>query len=263
MRTSVSPNSTREPWQAESTPGEVQVRLGSRYHGQLGFRRLVVAETLIRLMQQQMPAQSWRLRSATLKFAGYATRAPASIISVHRAVFPGSMLASVRLVQHGRMLGTCVGAFERDWRPAVAPPPVPPALGAPYRLPPLQNWPEDAENDCRDASSRLQAMSALAVLGGFARHREPRRFGAEYVPTLLEPWVAMPDPVGRWREVDEIVLEMHAHTSSSDMHSGGYYQVVVERREWSSEAERLVGSIWSPTGKPVATAHLVTRLTDH
>jgi len=262
MRTSLSPNSTRQPWEAESAPGEVQVRLGNRYHGQLGFRRLVLAETLLALMQQQIPGPSWRLRSATLKFAGYATRAPASVVTVQRAVFPGSMLANVRLIQHGRMLAICVGAFEREWRPAIAPPPVPPALGVPQRLPALQNWPEDAENDCRDASSRLQASSGIAVLGGFARHREPRRFGAEHVPTLLEPWLAMPDPSGRWREVDEIVLEMHAQGNSSDMHSGGYYQVVVERREWSSETERLMGSIWSPSGKPLATAHLATRLTD-
>ena len=54
MRTSVSQNTTWEPWETASTPGEVQVRLGGRYQGQLGFRRLLLAETLIALMQQQM-----------------------------------------------------------------------------------------------------------------------------------------------------------------------------------------------------------------
>jgi hypothetical protein len=261
MRTSVSPNSTWEPWEAASAPGEVQVRLGQRYQGQLGFRRLLLAETLIALMQQQMPSGLWRLRSATVKFVAEPSREPASVVTVHRSVFPGSMLANVRLVQHARMLGTCVGAFERDWRPALTQRPAPPALGAPDRLPKLQNWPEDAENDCRDASSRLWPAGAHQMLGGFARHREPKSFGAEHVCTLLEPWASMPDPEGRWREIDEVVLEMHTPRRSGETQSAGYYQVLVERREWSPEAERLVGSIWSPAGKAVATAHLTTHLT--
>lgn len=261
MRTSVSPDSTRERWDTGSTPGEVQVRLGQRYHGQLGFRRMLLAESLIALMQQQVSAQSSSLRSVTLKFAGVPSREPASVVTVHRSMFPGSLLANVRLIQQGRMLGTCVGAFEREWRPALAQRAAPPALGAPDRLPRLQNWPEDAENDCRDASSRLWPASAHQVLGGFVRHREPKSFGPEYVSTFLEPWATMPDPEGRWREVDEMVIEMHSQPRSSEMHSAGYYQVLVERRDWSSGAERLLGSIWSPAGKPLATAHLTTRVT--
>ena len=261
MRTSLSSSSTREFRDAMNAPGELQVRLGQRYHGQLGFRRMLLAETLTALMQQQMPTNAWRLRSATLRFVAEPAREPASVISVHRSVFPGSMLANVRLIQHGRMLGTCVGAFEREWRPALAQRTAPPALGSPDRLPRLQNWPEDAENDCRDASSRLWPASAHQVLGGFVRHREPKGFGPEHVSTFLEPWATMPDPEGRWREVDEMVIEMHTQPRSSETHSAGYYHVLIERREWSPEAERLLGSIWSPAGKPVATAHLTTHLT--
>jgi len=259
MRMSVSPQSPRQFPEAASAPGEVQVRLGPRYQGQLGFRRLLLAETVIALMQQQMPKNAARLRSVTLKFHGRPTFAPASIVSTHRPVFAGSMLASVRLIQQGHMLVTCVGAFERKWRPALAAPASPPALGVRDGLPPLENWPEDAENDCRDASHRLRAGSEHQLLGGFARHREPRPFGAEHVTTLLEPWVSMPDPDGRGREVTEIVLEMHTQADASDLQPAGFYQVVVERREWSENAERLAGSIWSPAGKPVATAYLVTR----
>ena len=218
MRTSVSPSSTRPSWEATSAPGEVQVRLGARYHGQLGFRRLLLAETLIALVQQQLPASTWRLRSATLKFTGQPTPDPASIVTVHRSVFAGSMLANLRLIQHGRLLATCVGAFEREWRPALATAAPPPILGAPDQLPPLQNWPEDAENECRDASGRLRPDSERQVLGGFVRHHlAPRNFSAEHVPTFLEPWVSMPSPEGSGRLVDAIVIELHTPAPPSEL----------------------------------------------
>lgn len=262
MSTSAMPQSPRLFWEAASTPGEVQVQLGPRYQGQFGFRRLLLAETLLALMLQQLPPGPWRLRSAVLKFARNPAPQPAALETVHRPVFPSSMLANVRLVQGGQALATCVGAFDREWHPPTVAFRPPPAFGAPDALPLLQNWPEDAENDCRDASANLWTKSKLPLLGGFVRRRDTHGFGTEHVPRLLEPWLSMPDPKGAWREVTELSLEMLAPERSPPAVASDYHQVLLEHCDWTEGTERLLGSIWTRSGNPIAAAHVATRLTD-
>jgi len=262
MNTSAMPQSPRLFWEAAATPGEVQVRFGPRYQGQFGFRRLLLAETLLGLMQQQIPPGSWRLRSAVLRFAENPAPQPAALETVHRPVFPSSILASVRLLQNDEVLATCVGAFDREWRPPAVAFQAPPAFGPPEQLPLLQNWPEDAENDCRDASGELWTRSKLPLLGGFVRRRDARAFSPGDVPTLLEPWLSMPDPNGHWREVTELTVDMLAPEPSPPAIASDYHQVLLERCDWAQRTERLLGSIWTRFGNPVAALHVSTRLTD-
>jgi hypothetical protein len=262
MSTSALPMSPRLFWEAASTPGEVQVRLGPRYQGQFGFRRLLLAETLLGLMLQQLPPGPWRLRSAVLKFIRNPAPQPAALQTVQRPVFPSSLLANVRLIQQGQVLATLVGAFDREWRPPTGVFRAPPAFDAPQRLPLLQNWPEDAENECRDASGQLWTSSKLQQLGGFVRRRNAQSFAPEGVPTLLEPWLSMPDPKGDWREVTELVLEMLDPGPSTASVASDYYQVLLERSDWSEQTERLVASIWTRSKNPVASAYVSTCLTN-
>jgi len=262
MNTSAMPQSPRLFWEAAATPGEVQVRFAPRYQGQFGFRRLLLAETVLALMLQQLPSGPWRLRTAVLKFAENPAPQPAALETVQRPVFPSSMLANVRLMQEGQALATCVGAFDREWRPPTVAFPVPPVFGTPEALPLLQNWPEDAENDCRDATGDLWTKSKLPLLGGFVRRRDARGFGTEHMPRLIEPWLSMPDPKGYWREVTELTLEMLAPEPSTPAIATDYHQVLLERCDWSQRTERLLGSIWTRSGNPIAALQVSTRLTD-
>lgn len=137
-----------------------------------------------------------------------------------------------------------------------------PDLGAPHEHPRLQNWPEDAMYGCRDASARLSAAHDRQILGGFARRRDDREFGVHDVLTLIEPWVSMPDRAGRRRDAREIVLEIHAKRPLSPGDAEGYFKVLVERSEWVPGAERVVGSVWTFTGVPIATAYVSANLID-
>ena len=80
--------------------------------------------------------------------------------------------------------------------------------------------------------------------------------------TLIEPWFSMPDPFGRWRETREIVLEIHAKRPLPPSDANGYFKVLVERNEWDPSAERVVGSVWTFTGIPIATAYVSSHLAD-
>jgi len=246
---------------SDSEPGHAQLRIGEEFRGKVGFRRLLLAEAGLALMQQVAAPGAWYLRSAVVSCERDAALGVASIRTINRSIIGGSLLANVHILQEGKPVLTCVGAYERRWTQSASRPTPPAWIGQPVRLPKtVEAWPELRDKECCDASAQLYTADNRHVLGGFVRHRTPRALDPHDLCTLLEPWTAMPDGAGRQRDIDELVFEMHCPMPPAAADVREYTQVLVRRTDCDQRAEKLEAHLWTHQGEPLATVYARAQL---
>jgi len=246
---------------SDSDPSQAQLRIGEEFRGKVGFRRLLLAETALALMKQMAAVGAWHLRSAVVSCERRAEFGVASIRTINRSIIGGSLLANVHILQAGKPVLTCVGAYERRWTQSASRPTPPAWIGQPVRLPKaVEAWPELRDKECCDASAQLYTASNRHVLGGFARHRTPRALEPHDLCTLLEPWMAMPDAAGQQRDIDELVFEMHSPMPPLAADMREYTQVLVRRTDCDQRAEKLEAHLWTHQGQPLATLYARAQL---
>jgi len=255
MSSSPLPDSPRFSW-TDSDRSQAELRVTEDFRGRAGFRRLLLAEAALSLMQQHTPVGVWHLRSAVVACEGDAESGVLGIRAINRSIVGGSLLSNVHILQGGKPVLTCVGAYERRWTQSAARPTPPAWVGEPVRLPrSVEAWPELRDKECRDASAQLYTTGGRHVLGGFVRHRRPRALGPHDLATLLEPWMAMPDASGHRRDIDELVFEMHSPMPPSAADPREYTQVLVRRTHSEQTAEKLEAHLWTHSGEPLATVY--------
>lgn len=255
MSSSPLPDSPRF---ASSDSDRTHAELGvtDEFYGQVGFRRLLLAEAALTLMQHHTPVGVWHLRSAVVACERDPEPGVLGIRAINRSIVGGSLLANIHILQGGSPVLTCVGAYERRWTQSAARPTPPAWLGEPVRMPKtVEAWPELRDKECRDASAQLYTPGDRHVLGGFVRHRTPRALAPHDLATLLEPWLALPDATGRQRDVDELVFEMHSPMPPQAADPRGFTQVLVRRTHAEPGAEKLEAHLWSAEGEPLATIY--------
>lgn len=256
MSNSPLPDSPRFAWN-DSERSHAQLKITEEFRGQAGFRRLLLAEAALTLMQHHTPVGLWHLRSAVVACERDAELGVLGIRAINRSIVGGSLLANVHLLQGGKPVLTCVGAYERRWTQSASRPSPPAWIGEPVRLPrAVEAWPEARDKECRDASAQLYTAADRHVLGGFVRHRTPRPLAPHDLATLLEPWLAMPDATGQQRDVEELVFEMHSPMPPSAADPRAYTQVLVRRTEAERGAEKLEAHLWTFEGEPLVTIYI-------
>lgn len=255
MSSSPMPDSPRVAWRdSERTHAELMVT--DEFRGHAGFRRLLLAEAALTLMQHHTPLGVWHLRSAVVACERDPEPGVVGVRAVNRSIVGGSLLANIHLLQGGTPVLTCVGAYERRWTQSAARPAPPAWIGEPVRLPrAVEAWPELRDKECRDASAQLYTPADRHVLGGFVRHRTPRPLAPHDLATLLEPWLAIPDASGHRRQVDELVFEMHSPMPPEAAEPRAYTQVLVRRTHAEPGAEKLEAHFWTVAGDPLATIY--------
>lgn len=260
MSISPQPDSPRVTG-SDSERSQAQLRIDEEFRGKVGFRRLFLADAALALMQQQAPLDAWHLRSAVVSCERDADFGLAGIRAIHRSIVGGSLLANVHILQEGKPVLTCVGAYERRWTQSASRPTPPAWIGQPVHLPrAVEAWPELRDKECRDASAQLYTAGNRHVNGGFVRHRTPRALEPHDLCSLLEPWMAMPDVAGHQRDIEELVFEMHSPMPPVGADMREFTQVLVRRTDCDQGAEKLEAQLWTHQGEPLATVYARARL---